>query len=210
MESGFAHLPTAAPSKARPGIRVGSGKKPKMKRGMSMRWLDTGRISRRLISLCFHALTFPYYLSYRAYTLNPIVDMMSDEDPAALGEKATRFLRRKAREAYHVQIMGGVAFASNVSALSWNDVPSRHWLCLACWYGSIVLAIGSVIVGTQQKSLIDALADLFSDVGAGSRVSDQDDPAAYCLTGRLRTATTTPPPLLRDRLDAHFRRPLRK
>ncbi|EMR65481.1 hypothetical protein UCREL1_7541 [Eutypa lata UCREL1] len=81
---------------------------------------------------------------------------------ATTPRRRERFLVRKAREVQHVQIMGGIAFAAFAGALSWADHDKMHWLGLACWFGSLMLALGSVVLGVQQRSLIDALQDLAS------------------------------------------------
>ena len=50
-------------------------------------------------------------------------------------------------------------FTSTISCLSWSNLSTTYWPGPALWYGSIILALTSIIVGAQQAMFMPDTVD---------------------------------------------------
>lgn len=101
--------------------------------------------------------TWPYYWTFRNYTLDPIKRIRdAASDPTLQAQKVVTFLVGKRQELKFVNTASTISAAATVGALSWSSINDTPWPALALWYCSLSLAIFALITSNQHSALMDS------------------------------------------------------
>jgi hypothetical protein len=129
-------------------------------------------------------LTVPIYLrGFYKNTLQPITAIVESNTENEIKATLTKWLQLKTREAQYLSVavrkilvpcvaplemftrpfaQGAVIFASITQCLSWPSLATSHWSATALFYSCILLSIPSILLGTQQLSVLPEIEDIQS------------------------------------------------
>ncbi|KAH7385986.1 hypothetical protein BKA66DRAFT_66712 [Pyrenochaeta sp. MPI-SDFR-AT-0127] len=119
--------------------------------------------------------TFLYHWTFRKYTLNPIISLVSSTlSPEKYLSIWENFRYGKHHELVLVKAGCALAAAASVGVFSWPSAVDTVWLAQTFWYWALTLAIFGLIMAEQHSSLLNSTTATIPHPTSNTNIGVQD------------------------------------